>query len=140
MGGWKSEKNGRIYCYKVINCLQRRGIKQEEIVNIESECDYKRHSYDIDVPHLNLKIEVKGSMLYRKDDKDSYFLINTGSYHKESNIYAFVFGKGGFVLFLTKSEFLDLAGRKRLKRVKELNIYHWEVIRKALLKEDVYNY
>lgn len=122
--------------------LQRRRIKLEEIVNIEQQAEYKSHMYDIEVPHLNLRIEVKGCKGTLKNGNEATFRVNLCSYHPEANLYAFVFNKSGFVIFLTKREFLDLAGRRRLKEAgrKTITIYQHEVIRKSLHNENVYNY
>jgi hypothetical protein len=120
--------------YKVIDFIIRRNITLHQIQTNYSHFSSFTDNYDIDVPELDLKIEVKSSHFGKiKFEKKNY--------RKEVNLYAFVNSINDFIVFLTKREFLDVIGRKNLKRnhTKTIHLKLYEIYQKALELGEVYN-
>lgn len=135
MNNAKNFQIGKRYEYKVIDFLVRRGVKLSEIEDNYSNTSNFTDDYDIDISHLNLKVEVKGS-------NTKSFKFWKSSYSKEVNIYAFYFKERDLTLFLTKREFLDVIGRKSLRgnHTKISHLKLMDVYDKALNLREVYNF
>jgi len=127
-----------------LNQIVERGLTNYEI--------HRKEDSDLDIPHLNLKIEVKGSKIhYSREKKEGKvrkgaFRFYSNNFNKHINLYAFVFGiSKRFVLFLTKREINEVIGRTRIRNLKTGKVkYLWvepiDIYDKALGIRDIYNY
>jgi len=142
MTGKKSYKNGNLYEYWVMDFLQRRGIKLEDIIRKNGNDSLSFHYCDLEVKSLNLRIEVKGSLLHYLNGQKGTFAFSKWYNHQTLNVFAFVFGKSRFIIFLTRKEFLDIIGRKWMKnsekRYKRLRLV--DVYDKGLNIREIYNF
>lgn len=109
MGGMVSLWNGNKYEGAVYDFLIRHGFDISDIHITNDGNIHKHDDYDLDIPHLNLRIEVKGT-----ENGHGYFKFWKHGYSKRANCYAFVFHKDHLVLFFTKQELLDILGRSWL--------------------------
>lgn len=107
---------------------------------------HSQEDLDIEISHLNINIECKGTKLkYRKVKRKEeekarmgYFKFSKNNFNDRLNLYAFIFGiSKRFFLFLTRKEVLELFEKNKIKKllageIKTLYLHQEKVVHKAL--------